>query len=132
MEGTSKKFPSTDLSHSPTHSRGYSSSHLTTPSSSSHFQSSNVSSIFRLQWLTAALFSLFSHLFLLLLLLLLILLYFLSHTGFASCLHLVLFFFFFLFHLPYRRSSGSDFSFNREKKNSKCMPAESLISAGIC
>ena len=70
----------------------YFSSHLTTPSSSSHFRSSHVSSIFSG---SGALFSLFSRLFPLLLLL-----YFLSHTGSTWCLHLVLFSFFLSFSSP--------------------------------
>ena len=96
-------------------------SQLTTLSSSSHFQSSHVYSIFSG---SGALFSLFSPLFPLLLLLL----YFLCHTGSASCLHLVLFFlcfFSFLFHLLHRRSIGSDFSFyflrGKEAQNA-CQP----------
>ena len=65
----------------------YFSSHLTIPSSSSHFQSSHVSSIFSG---SSAFFHLFSPL-----IPLLFLLYFLSHTDCASCLQLVLFLSFF-------------------------------------
>ena len=63
-EGTCKKFPSTNLSHFPTHAHGLHYLLLISPNhsfSSSHFQSSHVSSIFSG---LGALFSLFSHLFL--------------------------------------------------------------------
>ena len=106
----------------------YFSSHLTIPSSSSHFQSSHVSSIFNG---SSAFFHLFSPL-----IPLLFLLYFLSHTNCASCLQLVLFlsFFFPFFFI----SSIEDpvaviffFIFFKREKIPKCVPVESLISARI-
>ena len=104
-------------------------SHLTIPSSSSHFQSSHVSSIFSGS-------SAFFHLFSPLIPLLFLFVFSLSHRlcFMPSTRSFSFFLFSFLFHLLYRRSSGSDFFFFlffKREKIPKCVPVESLISARI-
>ena len=123
IEGTSKKFPSTNFSHFPTHSCGLQYLLLLLCDHSVFFfPFLKFQHLFNLQWLTGALFSLFSHLFLLLLL------YFLSHTGFASCLHLSLFFFF----ISQIEDPVAVVLLLTGKKNPKCMSDKSLILVGIC
>ena len=90
IEGTCKKFPSTNFSHFPTHAHGIHYLLLISPDHS-FFSFPKFPCLFNLQWLRCSLQSLFSSFPLLLLL------YFLSHTGSAWCLHLVLFFFPFFF-----------------------------------